>query len=125
MSATPFTISVPDAAIDRLNDLLSDPVFQDEPEGYGQWHHGSPMADVKRLAKYWKDEFDWREAEKKLNQLPNFRTQITVDGFDPLDIHFVHQKSDKPGAIPLLFIHGCRSSPSVLAAKASQTEWGQ
>ncbi|KAF2093028.1 alpha/beta-hydrolase [Rhizodiscina lignyota] len=106
MSAAPYTISVPDAAIDRLNDLLSDPTFQDELETSDQWNYGAPLADVKRLAKYWKDEFDWREAEKKLNQLPNYTTSITVDGFQPLDIHFVHQKSDKPGAIPLLFVHG-------------------
>lgn len=107
MSATPFTIAVPDSAIDRLNDQLSDPTFQSELETNDQWKYGAPLSDVKRLAKYWRDEYDWREAEKKLNQLPHFRTKITVTGFQPLDIHFVHQKSEKPGAIPLLFVHGC------------------
>jgi pimeloyl-ACP methyl ester carboxylesterase len=33
-------------------------------------------------------------------------TKISVDGFDPVDMHFLHQKSDISGAIPLLFVHG-------------------
>jgi pimeloyl-ACP methyl ester carboxylesterase len=58
------------------------------------------------LVESWKTKFDWRAKEKELNALPNFMTEITVDGFDPIDIHFVHQKSDIEGAIPLLFTHG-------------------
>ncbi|KAL2056503.1 hypothetical protein ABVK25_002897 [Lepraria finkii] len=40
----------------------------------------------------------------------NFKTAIQVDGFESLDIHFVYQKSDVEGAIPLLFCHGWPSS---------------
>lgn len=29
-----------------------------------------------------------------------------MDGFEPVNVHFLHQKSDVPGAIPLLFVHG-------------------
>jgi hypothetical protein len=32
-----------------------------------------------------------------------------VDGHGTLSIHYVHQRSSIPGAIPLLFVHGCRS----------------
>ena len=62
--------------------------------------------EVKALTKYWIEEFDWRAIEKKLNAIPQFKTEIKVEGFDPIDIHFVHQKSDVKGAIPLLFLHG-------------------
>ena len=62
--------------------------------------------EVKALTKYWIEEFDWRTVEKKLNAIPQFKTEIKVEGFDPIDIHFVHQKSDVKGAIPLLFLHG-------------------
>jgi hypothetical protein len=41
-----------------------------------------------------------------MNELPNFETTINVDKHGPVDLHFVHQKSDVPGAIPLLFVHG-------------------
>lgn len=107
MSPTPYTISVLDSAIERLNFLLGDATLPDELETDDQWKYGSPLSDIKRLVDHWKNRFDWRASEKKLNELPNFRTSITVDGFDPLDIHFIHQKSNVPGAIPLLFVHGC------------------
>ena len=40
-----------------------------------------------------------------MNKLPNYITQIDVDGFWELDIHFLHHKSSA-GAILLLFVHG-------------------
>lgn len=107
MAPTPYTISVSDAAIDRLKHLLGDLTITDELETDNQWNYGAPLSDVKRLVDHWKNRFDWRASERKLNELPQFTTSITVDGFDPLDIHFVHQKSNVPGAIPLLFVHGC------------------
>lgn len=41
-----------------------------------------------------------------MNSFPQFETQVTIDGFGPLDMHFLHQKSEVQGAIPLLFVHG-------------------
>jgi hypothetical protein len=58
------------------------------------------------LTKAW-EQFDWRKAEDKLNETPQFHTDVEVDGFGSLNIHFVHQKSPISGAIPLLFVHGC------------------
>jgi pimeloyl-ACP methyl ester carboxylesterase len=63
-------------------------------------------ADIKRLASYWATTYDWRATEAQLNRLPHFKTEILVDGFGGLDIHFLHQKSEVKGAIPLLFVHG-------------------
>jgi len=34
-------------------------------------------------------------------------TVVEVEGFGELDMHFIHQKSEVEGAIPLLFVHGC------------------
>ena len=73
-----------------------------------QWIYGAPLADVKRLAQYWQGGFDWRKAEAKLNELPNFKKKIAVKGFGDIDVHFVHQKSADERAIPLLFVHGCK-----------------
>ena len=67
--------------------------------------------DIKRLANHWRNGFDWRNQEAKLNELPQFKTKVMVDGFEEVDMHFVYQKSDIPGAIPLLFVHGCELSP--------------
>lgn len=102
----PYQISVPDSEVERLRQKLSTASFPDELDEAG-WTYGAPLADVKRLTSYWRDEFDWRKAEAKLNELPNFQTPIQADGFEPLNIHFVHQKSAIKEAIPLLFCHGC------------------
>lgn len=83
-------------------------ILPDEPEDSG-WDYGVPLADVQRLLARWKNGYDWRKYEKELNdELPQFQTDIDVDGFGILKIHFVHKKSEVPGAIPLLFVHGSK-----------------
>lgn len=106
-SPFPYSIDVPDEVLARLRQKLSVANFPDEFETHDQWQFGAPLAHVKRLAKYWQDGFDWRRAEAKLNKLPNYKTQIPVEGFRPVDVHFVHQMSESKNAIPLLFVHGC------------------
>ncbi|KAF3483082.1 epoxide hydrolase [Arthroderma uncinatum] len=102
----PFQISVPDSQLETLRKKLELANFPDELDE-ANWDLGTPLADIKRLAGYWRDKFDWRETERRLNeQIPQFTTNVDVAGFDPLNIHFVHQKSKVSGAIPLLFIHG-------------------
>lgn len=113
MSPQPYKISVPQKKLDSLKTKLQLAEFPDELSEAG-WDLGAPLADVKRLAKAWQS-FDWRKAEAELNELPQYHTGIRVDGFDELDIHFVHQKSDVKNAIPLIFVHGCEYSyPSTL-----------
>ncbi len=70
--------------------------------------HWTNRADVERLTKYWNHGFDWRNQEAELNKLAHFKTEIEVDDFGTLDMHFVHERSKVKGAIPLLFVHGCR-----------------
>lgn len=105
-----FTIHVPDEAVQKLKTKLEAATFPDELETNSPWTYGAPLGDVKRLAQKWKDDFDWRKAEAALNELPNYRTTITPDGFDPLEIHYVYQPSPNKKAIPLLFSHGCKTS---------------
>ncbi|KAK4233150.1 Alpha/Beta hydrolase protein [Achaetomium macrosporum] len=102
----PFKINVPDSAIKSLKDKLGLTTWPDEVDFSNDWNYGAPLADIKRLAIYWKDGFDWRAHERKLNQLPQFTTTINVDGFGGLQVHFLHGKSPNPSSIPLLFCHG-------------------
>ena len=108
-SIEPYTISVPDSKLQQLHDKLEAAKFPDELDAAG-WDYGAPLADVKRLTAFWKNQYDWRMQEEKLNQLPNFKAVVSIDGFGTLDIHFVHQKSEVQEAIPLLFCHGCQFS---------------
>lgn len=105
----PFKIAVPDLVIEQLKSKLAGASFADPVEFADDWNYGSPLNDVKRLAERWQNGFDWRKQEAKLNELPQFTTPIAPDGFGNLNIHFVHQKSTKPGSIPLLFVHGCKT----------------
>lgn len=107
MPPQPFQISVPQSKIDTLKTKLSLATFPDELSN-AEWDLGVPLADMKRLTKAW-ESWDWRQAEERLNRtLPQYQTQIKVDGFAALDIHFVWQQSEAKHAIPLLFVHGCK-----------------
>lgn len=101
----PYTVAIPQAKLDTLKQKLALTTWPDELDDSG-WARGAPLDDVKRLAAVWKDSYDWRRHEAKINELPNYHTKIQADGFEPLDIHFVHQKSEVENAIPLLFCHG-------------------
>lgn len=88
-SVEPYTINVPDRQIDDLSQRLATAKFPDQLDGVdkNQWDFGAPVADVKRLTEYWKNGYDWRRAESRLNRLPNFMTTIDVDGFGEFCIH--------------------------------------
>ncbi|KAI0415641.1 microsomal epoxide hydrolase [Xylaria grammica] len=101
----PFTIAIPDAELEDLRERLRRTRFPSELEDVGN-DMGAPLKDVKRLATYWVEKYDWRKAEAELNKLPHFRTKLQATGFEPLDIHFLHVRSSRKDAIPLLFSHG-------------------
>ncbi|KAI8263366.1 putative epoxide hydrolase [Colletotrichum sp. SAR11_239] len=105
-SIKPYKINVPDSAIENLHAKLDDAKFPSEIPLTDSWDYGVPVSHIKRLVNHWRNGFDWRAAEAKLNEIPHYTTTISVDGFGDLDIHFVWQKSTQPGAVPLLFCHG-------------------
>lgn len=105
MSPSPYRITVPESRLEDLRKRLDLATFPDELED-AEWIYGSPLADIKRLTSYWRNNFDWRKAEAKLNELPNFKTNVTVDGFGDIELHYLHQSSSASDAVPLLFVHG-------------------
>ena len=100
----PFKIQVPNAVLTDLKQRLSQARFADEFPDAG-WDYGTNLAYLKRLADYWRDKYDWRAQEKKLNELDQFKTKI-----DGVDIHFIHQRSKNSNAMPLLLLNGWPSS---------------
>ena len=86
----PFNISISDDEINELKQRLSFAKFPSQFEatnGNDDWVFGPPVNEIQELVTYWKDTFDWRKAEESLNELPNYKAKIDVDGFDVLDIH--------------------------------------
>ncbi|ORY70386.1 Alpha/Beta hydrolase protein [Pseudomassariella vexata] len=77
-----------------------------------QWgeSNGVTFRLIQETVKFWMDEYDWRQEEAKINQMPQFKTAIEMDDFGSFDIHFVHFNSNMPDTIPLLFLHGWSGS---------------
>jgi epoxide hydrolase len=96
----PFRIEIEQADLDDLNDRLARTRWPDELPDVG-WDYGVPLAYVRELADYWRDGYDWRAWEAKLNELPQFTTEI-----DGQTIHFLHVRSPEPDAFPLILTHG-------------------
>jgi pimeloyl-ACP methyl ester carboxylesterase len=95
-----FEIRVDDTVLEDLRRRLAWTRFPDQIEGTG-WEYGIPIDYVRELVAYWRDEYDWRAQEARLNALPHFRTRI-----DGQSIHFVHARSARTDAFPLLITHG-------------------
>jgi epoxide hydrolase len=96
----PFRIHVDDSVLADLEARLARARIPDALQGDG-WTYGTDVAYLKSLVAYWRDRFDWREQERRLNQLEQFTTDI-----DGLRIHFIHRRSKEPRALPLLVTHG-------------------
>jgi epoxide hydrolase len=96
----PFRIDIPDADLDDLRDRLRRTRWP-EPEPVDDWSQGTPLAYTRELCDYWRDDYDWRASEARLNSFSQFRTEI-----DGVDIHFIHVRSPRPDALPLLITHG-------------------
>jgi len=62
---------------------------------------GVQLAALKALADYWTNDYDFGRIEERLNDLPQFTTEI-----DGVDVHFIHVRSQHEDALPLVMTHG-------------------
>ncbi|WKT53972.1 Epoxide hydrolase-like [Fusarium oxysporum f. sp. vasinfectum] len=62
---------------------------------------GISLETLGSLQKELVENFDWETEQKKLNKFHHFTAEI-----EGLTIHFIHEKSHRPGAIPLILNHG-------------------
>ena len=96
----PFRIEIPQSELDDLRDRLARTRWPDEMPGVG-WSRGVPVDYLKGLADYWRDAYDWRAQEARLNRFSQFTTTI-----DSANVHFLHARSPEPDALPLILTHG-------------------
>jgi len=96
----PFEIRVDAAVLGDLHDRLVRVRLPDQIEGTG-WEYGIPTDYLGDLIAYWRDTYDWRTQEMRVNEFDHFRT-----GIDGQSIHFIHARSPHVGALPLLLTHG-------------------
>ena len=96
----PFHITVPEEVLVDLRRRIAATRWPAR-ETVTDRSQGVPLAKLQALVRYWGTDYDWRQAEAKLNAWPQFVT--TIDG---LDIHFMHVRSRHPNALPLIMTHG-------------------
>jgi len=89
----PFHIAVPQDELDDLQNRLDRTCWTDEIPDSGS-EYGVSLARVRHLAEYWRNEFDWRAVEARLNAYPQFTTEI-----DGQTIHFLHVRGARPDAV--------------------------
>lgn len=103
----PFEAHAPDAEINELRTRLAAARLPEAetvygaPPGPGRWGQGVPLADLVDVVNYWRTDYDWRCFEERLNEIGQFRT--TIEG---LGIHFLHRRSPRADATPLIMTHG-------------------
>ena len=112
-TAEPFTIEVPQEVLDDLDARLARARLPDPIEGVG-WGYGTDPAALAELVRYWREDYDWREHEARLNELPQFRAEIDAPNGETPGVHFVHVPGTpvegQDEAVPLLLLHGWPSS---------------
>ena len=100
MTPKPFSLRVPEETLADLRERLARVRWPDEAPGAG-WAHGSSLAYMRELVTYWRERYDWRVHEARLNRWRQFT--VPVRG---IDLHFVHEPGVGPAPLPLLLSHG-------------------
>jgi pimeloyl-ACP methyl ester carboxylesterase len=99
-SLEPFALHVPDAAIGDLRERLARTRFPDQAPGEA-WAYGTDVAYLRGLVEYWRDTFDWRAEEARLNAF--VQRKVALDG---IGLHYLHVPGVGPDPLPLLLMHG-------------------
>jgi microsomal epoxide hydrolase len=97
---TPFRLAIDERDIDDLKGRLARTRLPDEPP-LDPWSTGTSLAYLRELLQYWQDGFSWRAQEERINAFRQYRARIAG-----IDLHFIHEPSPDPDAVPLLLMHG-------------------
>jgi pimeloyl-ACP methyl ester carboxylesterase len=96
----PFSLRIPEPALIDLRARLERTRWPDEPP-LEPWSSGTSLAYLQSLVAYWKDDFDWRAQETRVNELPQFKVLLAG-----IDLHFIHVEGRGKSPLPLLLLHG-------------------
>ncbi|KAI5460960.1 Alpha/Beta hydrolase protein [Mariannaea sp. PMI_226] len=80
------------------------------PVFIGATGEGPSSENFTAVRDYWANEYDWNKTEasinKKFKQFTTIVEPVIEKKTYPVPLHFVHHRSSRKDAIPLLFIHG-------------------
>ncbi len=95
-----FSLHVPDAALADLRERLSRTRFPDQAPDK-PWAYGTDLNWLVSLVDYWRNDFDWRAQEARLNSFPQYK--VSLQG---IELHFLHVPGNGHDPHPLLLSHG-------------------
>jgi pimeloyl-ACP methyl ester carboxylesterase len=96
----PFQVEIPEEELAELRRRIEATRWPSK-ELVADRSQGVQLATLQALARYWTSEYDMRKCEARLNALPQFTTEI-----DGVEIHFIHVRSPRENALPLIMTHG-------------------
>ncbi|TVY28439.1 putative epoxide hydrolase [Lachnellula hyalina] len=104
----PFKINISESLLSFISHRVSTARI---PSGFDhlpgeEWAYGPPPSVMAHLKEYWTNTYDWRAVEARINGHLTMFTLPIKEGSDEIEMHFVHHRSEREGAIPLLFQHG-------------------
>jgi pimeloyl-ACP methyl ester carboxylesterase len=96
----PFTIHIADEVLEDLRARLNHVRWPDEIPDTG-WQYGTDLTYMKGLVSYWRETYEWRQHEARLNEFKQYT--VPLGG---IDLHFIHEPGRGPNPMPLLISHG-------------------
>ncbi len=99
----PFHVEVPEADLVDLRERLSKRRLS-RPPANEPWESGVDYRYLDELVDYWRDGFDWRAQERRLNTFDHYLATV-----EDTSLHFVHIEADRdsyPKATPIVLSHG-------------------
>jgi pimeloyl-ACP methyl ester carboxylesterase len=111
----PYTINVDPAVIEETR-LKVTKFRETQPIDAPAWFDGPPTSKVNAVAKYWAEDYDWAKKQDEINKnFTHFYTTVPSPGGkyqsnESMDLHFIHERSEREDAIPILLLHGWPST---------------
>jgi microsomal epoxide hydrolase len=103
LTAKPYTLSVPESDLNQWRQLLE--LSPLGPKTYensqSKTYMGMTYEWLAAAKQHWLTKFDWRAQEARINSFPNYT--MTIEG---IPVHFIGLFSQKPDAVPVIFMHG-------------------
>lgn len=97
----PFTLHVADDVLADLKSRLARTRLPDaEPKG-APWRYGTSLAYMREVVAHWRDRYDWRKWEARINAFSHYKTNIGGK-----KVHFVLERGSGDNPVPLLITHG-------------------
>src|SRR5690348_10393933 len=95
-----YKIDVEAAVLTDLVKRLEKTRWSPQIESMG-WSGGTDVSYLRGLVGYWREGYDWRNEERKLNQFAHYRTKVDGTG-----IHFIYERGKGSSNFPLILTHG-------------------